>query len=234
MHLPPLHPGTLVRRYKRFLADVQLDDGRQVTAWCANPGRMTSCAWPGGRVWLSQAPPGRRLGWTWELAEDPGGGRILVHTGRVNDLVAEALEQGRLPDLAGYGRLQREVKLDGSRLDFALDDHPDDPRRCYLEVKSVTLHVGDALAAFPDAVTARGRKHLLELQALAAQGHRAVLLFSLGREDCAAVRPAGEVDPAYAETLRQVAGAGVELRCHGLRFGQGALWLEPWPLPVQL
>lgn len=211
MLLPPLVPGTLLRRHKRFLAEVRLDDGAEVTAWCANPGRMTSCAWPGGRVWLSRAPEGRKLGWTWELALDPEGGRIMVHPGRANALVLEAVRAGLLPGLQGYTRVRSEVSVGRSRLDLGLDGHPDDPRPCLVEVKSATLRVQDELAAFPDAVTARGLKHLEELAALAATGHRAVLLFALARTDCRAVRPADEVDPAYGEALRRVAARGVEV-----------------------
>ncbi|MCB9778741.1 MAG: DNA/RNA nuclease SfsA [Alphaproteobacteria bacterium] len=218
MRLPELIPGTLLRRYKRFLADVALDDGREVTAWCPNPGRMTSCMAPGWRVWLSAAPPGRKLAWTWELSQDPDGPLVLVNTQHPNAVVAEAVAAGIVGPLAGYRSLRREVKQGDSRFDLVLDDHPDDPRRCFVEVKSATLRVAPGLAAFPDAVTARGRKHLDHLSALAGHGHRAVLLFALSRDDCDALRPADEIDPAYGDALRAAAAAGVEILARQCRL----------------
>lgn len=216
MELPPLTRGRLLRRRKRFLADVLLDAGahgpaREVIAWCPNPGRMTTCMGEGWPVWLSRARPGRKLDWTWELSRSPEGATILVNTTRPNAIVAEALAAHRVPQLAGYADLAAEVRVEDSRLDFALDGHPDDPRRCFVEVKSVTLRVGPGRAAFPDAVTARGLRHLDRLASLAAQGHRAVLFFALGRDDVDAVRAAHEVDPTYAARLHEVAAAGVEV-----------------------
>jgi len=231
--LPPLTPGTLLRRRKRFLADVRLDDGREVTAWCANPGRMTSCMAPGWRVWLSVAPPGRKLGFTWELSKAPDGTRILVNTTRPNAIVAEALAAGRIPALSGYSGLKREVKTGDSRIDIALADHPGDGRRCFVEVKSVTLSLGEGRAAFPDAVTTRGRKHLLELARLSEEGHRAVLFFLVGRTDASSVEPADGVDPAYGQTLRDVAARGVELHAWRCAIDLSAIQVEE-ELPVVL
>ncbi|RME21621.1 MAG: DNA/RNA nuclease SfsA [Deltaproteobacteria bacterium] len=233
MRLPPLIPGTLLRRHRRFLADVRLDDGREVTAWCANPGRMTSCMAPGWRVWLSEAPPGRKLGFTWELSEAPDGTRILVNTTRPNAIVAEALAAGRVPALSGYDTLEREVRTGDSRMDIALSGHPDDRRRCFVEVKSVTLSLGDGRAAFPDAVTTRGRKHLLALARLADEGHRAVLFFLVGRTDAGSVQPADDVDPAYGHTLREVAARGVELHAWRCAIDLSAIQVEA-ELPVLL
>lgn len=231
MHLPePLQDGVLLRRYKRFLADVRLDDGREVTAHCPNPGRMTSCAIPGGRVRLSHHDdPRRKLAWTWQLAwgGEHGSAHILINTNLANAVVAEALEKDRIPALAGYERLRREVRYgrdNKSRIDFLLEGRPGAPEaRCYVEVKSVTLLAEPGVAAFPDAVTARGRKHLGELVEVVAEGHRAVQLFLLSRDDAARVRPADEVDPAYAQALRDAAAAGVEVLAVRTHFEGSAL-----------
>jgi len=229
--LPPLVPGTLLARRKRFLADVRLPDGEQVVAWCPNPGRMTSCMGAGWPVWLSAAPPGRKLAWTWELTRDPAGATILVNATRPNAVVAEALGAGQVPALAGYARLRREVKVGASRLDLSLEGHAGHPRTCFVEVKCVTLRVGPGLAAFPDAVTARGSRHLAELARLAGEGHRAVLFFAVGRDDVQAVRPADEVDPVYGRALRQAVAAGVEVHAWAMTLsldpgGPAALGLD--------
>lgn len=222
MKLPsPLHRGTLLRRYKRFLADVRLDTGEEITAWCPNPGRMTGCAFPGEPVWLSHDPsPRRKLKYTWELARDPdSGGMVLVNTQRPNALAEEAVQAGLISELRGYGRLRREVRYgEGSRVDLFLDEPelPELVAPCLVEVKSTTLPVGEGVGAFPDAVTARGRKHLGELAAEVAAGRRAVNLFLASRSDVTAVRPADEVDPAYGAALREAAAAGVELLAYGV------------------
>ena len=225
MLLPsPLDRGTLLRRYKRFLADVLLETGEQVTAWCPNPGAMTGCAFPGEPVWLSHDPsPKRKLQWTWELARDPGtGGMILVNTQRPNALAEEGVRSGLIVELQGYGSLRREVRYgEGSRVDLFLEE----PQRegllspCLVEVKSTTLPVGGGVGAFPDSRTVRGRKHLAELTAEVAAGRRAVQLFLASRSDLEAVRPADEVDPAYGEALRRAAAAGVEVLAYGVSVG---------------
>ena len=211
MRLPPLESGRLVRRYKRFLADVRLDDGRELTAWCPNPGRMTGCAAPGWRVWISRSErPGRKLPHTWEVSDTPAGTGILVHTGRTNALAVQAIEAGLLPGLAGYPTLRTEVKDHaGSRVDIRLEGPGRPP--CWVEVKAVTLPAEARTGAFPDAVTARGKKHLGALAARVAAGERAVQLYVLARGDLDAVRPAREIDPAYADALHAAADAGVEL-----------------------
>ncbi|MEY2632636.1 MAG: hypothetical protein RIR00_1290, partial [Pseudomonadota bacterium] len=174
----PLLPGRLLRRYQRFLADVQLDDGRLVTAHCANTGSMLGCCTPGSRVWLAPATaPGRKLAWTWELVEVEDQ-CVGIHTGRSNALVAEALRAGRVPELAGYSRLRQEVAYGGadgrrSRIDLLLE--ADTRPRCWIEVKNVTAAVSGGIALFPDAPSSRGRKHLLELGERVAAGERAVL-----------------------------------------------------------
>ncbi|MEQ6889534.1 DNA/RNA nuclease SfsA [Halomonas sp. CS7] len=246
MEYPTLVPGTLLRRYKRFLADVRLDDGREVVAHCPNTGSMRAVNVPGCRVWLAASDnPARKLAWTWELIElpQPEGGvaAASVHTGRANRIVEEALRAGRVEELSGYAEIRREVRveerLDGSdggqgegagggkgrertRLDFCLED----PRRAtaFVEVKQVTLREADGHGYFPDAVSARGRRHLEALAALAARGHRAVLLFCVAHEGIADVAPAVHLDPAYAATLREVAARGVEVlarRCEIRRAG---------------
>lgn len=229
----PLVPGRLVRRYKRFLADVVLDDGSEVVAHCANPGSMLGLAQPGNRVWLSPAAgPLRKLRWTWELVEVPGdkvggtGGALVgIHTGRANALVAEALAAGRIAELTGYDSIRREVRYGaGSRVDFLLE-RPGAPA-CYLEVKSVTLMRGGGLAEFPDAVTARGNRHLAELAGVARQGGRAVLLFLVQRADCARVAAAADIDPAYAAALARAAADGVEILCYSCSLSPQAIALD--------
>ncbi|QEM83551.1 DNA/RNA nuclease SfsA [Halomonas binhaiensis] len=221
MDYPELYSGVLLKRYKRFLADIRLDDGREVVAHCPNTGSMRAVNVPGSRVWLSSSEdPKRKLKWTWELIEleQPGGGMALasVHTGRANRIVEEALRGAQVPDaLADYSRLKREAKVEGARLDFRLDD--DRLGSCFVEVKQVTLREQDGHGYFPDAVSERGRKHLEALAALAAQGHRAVLLFLVAHEAIPDVAPAAHLDPAYAETLLRVAGQGVEIMAFGIR-----------------
>ncbi len=206
----PISLGTLIRRYKRFLADVRLDTGETVTAHVANTGSMRGCADPGLRVALSHHPgKGRKLPYSLELVR-VNGTWVGVNTSRSNAIVEEAARQGRIPALRGYNTIRREVRYGvNSRIDLLLS-HPDaGTPPCYVEVKNVTLRLGNA-AAFPDAVTARGRKHLMELRNEVRQGHRAVMLFLVNRDDCEVMRPAAEIDPAYAATLLEVVGEGVE------------------------
>ena len=224
----PLIRGRLQRRYKRFLADVVLDDGTEVVAHCANPGSMLGLAAPGATVWLSPSRnPARKLEYSWELVESDGA-LVGIHTGRANALVAEALEAGRIPELGGYGRRRPEVRYGtGSRIDFLLEPPEDSSRpACYLEVKSVTLKRRGALAEFPDAVTARGAKHLAELAEVARRGDRAVLLFLVQRCDCAAVAAAADIDPAYAEALAGAVAQGVEVLCYGCDLSPAAITLD--------
>ena len=212
MDFPPLVSGTLVRRYKRFLADVMLDTGETITAWCPNPGAMTGCAGAGWRVGLSESDaPKRKLKYTWEVAWSPENAGILVHTGRTNDVAAQALALNRLPALQGYGTCAREVvAAEGSRLDFCLREpgRPD----CWVEVKGVTLP-GDtpSLGRFPDSVSARGAKHLRTLTERVQAGDRAVQLYVLSRSDLDTVTPARTIDPAYGRALDDAVAAGVEV-----------------------
>lgn len=212
----PLSKGRLKRRYKRFLADVVLDDGREVIAHCPNTGAMLGCDRPGSRVWLSRSDrPGRKLSWTWELVESDAGALVGIHTGRTNSLVEEAILAGRIPRLDGYPEMRREVTMDAGRVDFVLRA----PRRrpCVLEVKNVTAAVRAGVALFPDAVSARATRHLGLLAARAAMGERSVLMFCVQREDVSEVRPADEIDPAYGRALREARHRGVELMAWGCR-----------------
>ncbi|MGQ4878216.1 DNA/RNA nuclease SfsA [Billgrantia sp. LNSP4103-1] len=233
MEYPDLVPGVLLRRYKRFLADVRLEDGREVVAHCPNTGSMRAVNVPGCRVWLAPSDnPARKLAWTWELIEltqsDGSVALASVHTGRTNRIVEEALHAGQVPALAGYATLKREVRVEGARLDFYLDDA--ERGAAFVEVKQVTLKEFDGHGYFPDAVSERGRKHLLALAALAEQGQRAVLLFCVAHTGIRDVAPAAHLDPAYAATLRSVAERGVEVVAHGCEVG----WRHGRPVSISL
>ncbi|WP_196238091.1 DNA/RNA nuclease SfsA [Vreelandella sulfidaeris] len=216
---PALVPGTLIKRYKRFLADVRLDDGREVVAHCPNTGSMKAVNVPGCRVWLSPSDnPKRKLAWTWEFIELPqADGQVAlasVHTGRANRIVEAALEAGTLAPLAGYATLRREVKVADARLDFMLDDPM--RGRAYIEVKQVTLKEQDGHGYFPDSVSVRGTKHLHSLRVLAEQGERAVLLFCVAHEGIADVAAAAHIDAAYAAALAEASVSGVEVLAYGI------------------
>lgn len=210
--------GRLVRRYKRFLADVTLDSGGEITAHCANPGSMTGLAGPGAEVWLSpNTNPKAKLDWRWELVRTEEGTVVCINTGHANRVAAEAIRTGAIPELAGYATLRREVKYGkSSRVDVLLED--DARPACYVEIKSVTLRRPDgghpSAAEFPDAVTARGAKHLAELADVVDAGGRAVMLYLVQRGDCDHFRVAGDIDPAYAAALREARGRGVEALCY--------------------
>jgi sugar fermentation stimulation protein A len=216
---PPLEQGRLLKRYKRFLADIQTASGELLTIHCPNTGSMFNCMQEGGRVWFSRSnDPKRKLPGTWELSETPQGRLACVNTGRANALVEEALRAGVIGELAGFTDLRREVPYgeERSRIDFRLD-YPSGP--AFVEVKSVTLGFADSsVAAFPDAVTARGAKHLRELATLARNGVRAVQLYCVNLSGIEAVRPAVEIDPAYAQGLREAKAAGVEVLAYGVEI----------------
>lgn len=205
----PVVEGRLVRRYKRFLADVVLSDGTQVTAHCPNPGRMIGCSEPHARVWLRDSQdPKRKLLYTLQTIEVEGV-RINVDTGLPNAVLPEAIEAGLVPELSGYDRVRREVKYGkSSRIDVLLEK--DSGERCFVEIKSTTLGA-DEFALFPDAVTARGLKHLDELMDVVRDGDRAVMFFFVSRNDVSRFAPADAIDPIYAAKLREVAAAGVEV-----------------------
>ncbi|WP_373186694.1 DNA/RNA nuclease SfsA [Halopseudomonas sp.] len=207
---PLLQGGTLLKRYKRFLADVRLDDGRELTVHCPNTGSMKGCAEPGSRVWIRlEQKAGRKLPGSWELVETGPGGLACIHSARANSVIAAALALDLITPLAGYATVRPEVRLPGgaSRFDFMLSG----PGECVVEVKSVTMAVGEGLGAFPDAVSLRGQKHLRELTDLAASGRRACLLFCVMHAGIERVRPADEIDPEYGRLLRHAAAQGVEI-----------------------
>ncbi len=203
---PPLISGQLIKRYKRFLADVRLDTGQVVTAHCPNSGSMAACSEPGCRVYLSSHDnPKRKLKYTWEIIQMPDSW-VGVNTLVPNRLVKSAIENGQVTELAGYDTIRSEVKTaEGSRLDLMLQRLEDD--LCFIEIKNCTL-VENGVAMFPDAVTQRGRKHLFELERLKQAGNRCVMFFLIQRMDAQVFKPAVHIDPDYAETLRKVHGEG--------------------------
>lgn len=230
MELPaPLHPGRLLRRYQRFFADVQLDDGSLVTAHTPNTGSMAQCAVPGHRVLLSRAAnPARKLAWTLELIE-VNGCWVDTHTQRTNRIVEEGLRSGRIPQLAGY-QVQPEVRYRESRLDFLLQR---EDGAALVEVKNVTLCGAGGEALFPDAVTLRGQRHLRELALARQEGYRAVIFFVVQRGEAQAFAPADAIDPAYGRLLREVAAQGVEILAYRTRVTPAEVSLD-LALPIWL
>lgn len=227
----PLVRGTLVRRYKRFLADVELESGEMVTAHVANTGGMLGTSDPGLEVWLSPAAnPDRKLRWNWELCRVDGH-LVGVNTAHPNGIVAEAVGEGLIPELAGYGRIRREVPYGrNSRIDLLLE--ADGRPTCHVEVKNVHLKRGE-WAEFPDAVTARGAKHLAELRDVVAAGGRAVMLYLVQRGDCRAFRAAADIDPNYAAALSDAIGDGVEAICYTCAISLEGIFLgQRLPLSV--
>lgn len=230
---PPLIPATLLCRYKRFLADVRLDSGEELTVHTPNTGSMLGCADPGTRIWLrDSANPARKYRYSWELASSPAGIPVGVNTHLANRLVQEAIEQGVIPELQGYAQIRREVKYArGSRIDLLLSA----PGRadCYVEVKNVTALDDGQSAIFPDAPTERGRKHLQALREMVRAGYRAVLVLHVARDDARAFRPAAAIDPAYARLLGEVHGEGVEVLAWVSRVSAQAIDLYR-SVPVRL
>lgn len=227
----PLIQGRLIRRYKRFLADVVLEDGREVTVHCPNPGRMLGLDAPGSRVWLSRARnPFRTLPLTLELVETAGG-LVGINTLHPNRLAEEAIREGRIPELAGYATVRREVAYDqGCRIDLLLqaEGRPD----CFVEVKNVHLRRTES-AEFPDAVTARGARHLGALSRQVASGARAVILYVVQRTDCRDFRIAADIDPVYAAAFARALAGGVEALCRQCRVGLEEIRLAG-PLPIDV
>jgi len=233
----PLHEGVLLRRYKRFLADLALADGSVFTVHCPNTGTMRYCSDPGSKVWYSLSPnPARKYPGTLEIVEVKGGHKVGVNTGLANQIVREALEAGVIDTLASFPVIRTEVSYgrEKSRIDFLLSHQPDSGVPCcYVEVKSVTLGLGDGLGAFPDAVTARGGKHLRELIEMRAAGYRAVLLFCVQHTGIDRVRPADAIDPVYGALLREASQQGVEILAYGVDLGLEGITLVR-ELPVHL
>ncbi|WP_130835517.1 DNA/RNA nuclease SfsA [[Erwinia] mediterraneensis] len=228
---PPLRAARLIKRYKRFLADVVTPDGDILTLHCANTGAMTGCATPGDTVWYStSASATRKYPHSWELTETQADHWICVNTLRANQLVREALEKEALPELSAYTHCQAEVKYgtENSRIDFLLQAQG--RRNCYIEVKSVTL-LQQGKGYFPDAVTARGQKHLRELRNLVTEGHRAVLLFTVLHSGIEDVSPARHIDARYAELLVQAQQNGVEVLAYQAELSPKGMFLKK-PLMV--
>ena len=228
----PLRPARLIRRYKRFLADVAFEDtGEEIVAHCPNPGAMLGLADPGMRVWLRPAKnPKAKLAYAWELTELPSG-LVGIDTGRPNGIAEAAIQAGRIPALAGYDELRREVKYGvNSRIDILLTDPL--KRDCYVEIKNVHLE-REGRAEFPDSKTARGAKHLDELGAMVRIGARAVMLYIVQRQDCGSFRLADDIDPAYGAAYRTARAAGVETLCYDCAVTmQGIELRQPVPLDI--
>lgn len=208
-HLPPLITGKLIKRYKRFMADVELDTGEIVVAHCPNSGSMKGCAIPGSKVWLSKSDnPKRKLKYTWELILTPDT-MIGINTQVPNKLVKQSIENNLIQELSGYDKVKAEIKTsDHTRLDLLLEKNTGE--KCYVEIKNCTM-VEDGIAMFPDAVTTRGQKHLDELEHLVSLGHRGVIFYLIQRMDALSFKPASMVDPVYAEKLKKVVLNGVEI-----------------------
>jgi sugar fermentation stimulation protein A len=222
----PLIQGTLIKRYKRFLADVQLADGSIVIAHCPNTGAMTGCAEPGWQVWLSPSDnPKRKLLYTWEVVLTGQRHWIGINTHKANKLVKEAIQKNKIAELIGYQNLQAEVKFgeENSRIDFLLTDP--EKADCYVEVKSVTL-LHDSKGYFPDAKTVRGQKHLRELSLIARQGKRAVLLFCVQHSGIQSVQVAKHIDLDYANELEQAMLNGVQILCYSCEISSEKIFIN--------
>ncbi len=221
----------LIKRYKRFLADVEMDveldneidiEGKKskfITIHTANTGSMTGCAIPGSTIWISNSHNlKRKYLYSWELSSSEQGNLIGINTMLANKLVKEAIEKGRISELHDFSKIETEVPYgeEKSRIDLLLTQN--DGQKCYIEVKNVTATFEPGVAAFPDAVTARGTKHLRELELMVRQGHRGVILFCVQRDDIQTVRAAEEIDPLYAQTLAEVQNNGVEILAYGVTF----------------
>ena len=231
---PPLEQATLLKRYKRFLTDIRLDSGEEMTIHCPNTGSMKNCWAPETPCWFSRSnDPKRKLPGTLEITTTGDGFLTGVNTGRPNKLVREAIENGVIRELQGYGQIRPEVKYgdENSRIDLLLSEGE---RRCYVEVKNTTLGVGEGRVLFPDAVTARGAKHLRELMAMVQQGHRAVLVFCVQHSGAESAGPADDIDPVYGKTLREATDAGVEVLAYGCQLSAREIVIDrqlPFLLP---
>ncbi|WP_299019047.1 DNA/RNA nuclease SfsA [uncultured Photobacterium sp.] len=223
---PPLQAATLIKRYKRFLADIKLPNGEVKTIHCANTGAMTGCAEPGCTVWYSTSDnPKRKYPNSWELTQTKKGHWICVNTAQANRLVEEAINKKAITELQGYSSLKTEVKYgsENSRIDILLTDNDKPP--CYIEVKSVTL-LENKQGFFPDAVTTRGQKHLRELMEVAQRGDRAVLFFAILHSGIENLFAAHHIDPDYHKLIKQAEKAGVEIICYKAVLDQNELYLD--------
>lgn len=229
--LPPLEPAFLIKRYKRFLADVRLLTGETITIHCPNSGSMKGIQVPGTQIWIRRSPnPNRKFAYTWELSQENG---ILVgvNTHLPNLLVSEAFTHKELDLFKAYSSFKREVSVGkNSRIDFLL--FPEEGPLCYVEVKNVHLNL-DGQAAFPDSVTTRGTKHLLELMTLKAQGFRTIMLYIVQRMDLPRFTVAENIDPVYAVTLKKALNFGVEAFCYRCNVSVDGVSLDS-SLPINL
>lgn len=225
--------GRLIKRYKRFLADVELETGEVITAHCANTGAMTGCQPENARVWLSVSDnPKRKYPHSWELVELENKAMACINTSITNRIVAEAIEQNLINELTGYDELRREVVYgnEKSRIDMLLSSQHS---RCFVEVKHLTLKLGHELGGFPDAITLRGQKHMRELMEQVSNGDRAVLFFLVMRNDVERVEPARVIDPEYANLLTNAAERGVEILAYKTDISlQGIHLLNPVPVDL--
>ncbi|MEX2327225.1 MAG: DNA/RNA nuclease SfsA, partial [Pseudomonadales bacterium] len=225
--------GTLVRRYQRFLADIELPDGRLITIHCPNTGSMKNCAEPGDEVWYSTSSnPSRKYACTWELSRTRRGHYIGVNTGRANELIQDAIQEGIIQELSGYTGMKREVGYgkENSRIDLLLTEHDRWPD-CYVEVKSVTLLEQAGRGYFPDAVSDRGTRHLRELMEVVRSGARGVLCFCVQHSAIRSVSPAVHIDHQYSATLQSAIGVGVEVLAYKARMSPSATRIQR-PVPV--
>lgn len=234
MEHPSLHEGRILKRYKRFLADVELPSGEVVVAHVPNTGSMKTCWSEGWKVWLSHSTnPARKLPWTLELTSPAASDTfIMVNTGNANKIAHEALKAQSVPALQGYREVLPEQKIHDSRFDFLLKGHATLPD-CWVEVKNVTLLEMGTHATFPDSVSERGRKHLNDLMRVKREGLRAAMLYVVSRSDARSFGPANEIDPTYSATLREAQAVGVEILCHQVQFTQGH-WTLGADLPVRV
>jgi sugar fermentation stimulation protein A len=217
-----LQEGVLLKRYKRFLADITTQAGESITIHCPNTGSMKNCQEPGSRIWYSDSEnPNRKYACTWELVEVDNKHIVGINTGLANKLVHEAITSNRIIELTTYESIRTEVAYgeQKSRIDLLLEGTAKDPDAlCYVEVKNVSLGLGDGLGSFPDAVTARGQKHLQELLHMHSLGHRAVLLFCVQHSGIQRIIPADDIDPEYGRLLREVVSKGVEVIAYRADF----------------
>jgi sugar fermentation stimulation protein A len=227
---PQLTKGTLIRRYKRFMADVELENGRIITVHCPNSGRMLGCSEPGRTVFLSASDTkNRKFPYTWEIIHMPGS-LVVVNTLRANQAAKAAIERGLISELSGYSDIRSEVRIgEHSRIDLLLEGDPG--RSTLVEVKSAT-YAAHGRVMFPDAVTTRGLKHLKELQRSLALGYRCVMFFLVQRMDAHFFTPAGHIDPAYAQGLHMARGKGVEVLVYGTEITYEGVALGP-KIPYQ-
>ncbi|MEL0638542.1 DNA/RNA nuclease SfsA [Marinomonas sp. TI.3.20] len=225
--------GRLIKRYKRFLSDIELSTGEVIVAHCPNTGSMKRCQQDNARVWVSESNnPKRKLAYTWELVEIDEQYLACINTGYPNKLVGEAIANGVVSELTGYAEQKAEVKYgENSRIDWLLTG--DDGRKCYVEVKNVTLLEEDGQGYFPDAVTERGRKHLYELASMVEEGHRAVMFFCVSHTGIDSVTPAAHIDPKYAQAFVEVVERGVEVIAYQVAIDpQGMLVTHSVPVKM--